>query len=156
MTADEKRRARRLRRRARKREKAMRGEMDKQAMRGDAAAKRWLADNPTSMFKPPKKAGAGRRRSSFYATEEWKRLRYDALAKSNGRCCLCGRGSHDGAVLRVDHIEAISVAPHRKTDPGNLQVLCNDCNWGKGNRDDTDWRYGELRVVAANGRRVTE
>lgn len=76
----------------------------------------------------------------FYSTETWKRLRYEALVKSDGRCLCCGRSARDGAVLRVDHVEPISKAPHRKADPTNLQVLCNDCNWGKGGWDSTDWR----------------
>ena len=93
-------------------------------------------------------------RKSFYATEEWKRLRYDALKKSSGRCLCCGVSAADGAVLRVDHIRSISSAPHLKADPNNLQVLCNDCNWGKGGKDSTDWRYGKISPIAPNGRTI--
>ena len=75
---------------------------------------------------------------SFYATEVWKKLRYETLKKSDGRCECCGVSSKDGARLRVDHIRSISSAPHLKAEPTNLQVLCNDCNWGKGGQDSTD------------------
>lgn len=80
------------------------------------------------------------RSSSFYRTEEWKQLRYAALVASDGKCLCCGASAKDGAVLRVDHVESIRMAPHRKADPTNLQVLCNSCNWGKGGLDATDWR----------------
>jgi 5-methylcytosine-specific restriction endonuclease McrA len=82
-----------------------------------------------------------RKKHSFYDTAEWKQLRYSALAASDGRCQCCGASAAEGAQLRVDHIQPISQAPHRKADPTNLQVLCNDCNWGKGGWDQTDWRY---------------
>lgn len=70
--------------------------------------------------------------------------RYRALKKSDGRCCLCGRGAAHGVSLEVDHIEPVSVAPDRVNDETNLQVLCSECNSGKGHRDSTDWR-GQTR-----------
>lgn len=77
---------------------------------------------------------------SFYRTAEWKQLRYDALKRTGGRCELCGFGAKDGARMNVDHILPISKFPKLKREPTNLQVLCASCNWGKGNRDTTDWR----------------
>lgn len=76
----------------------------------------------------------------FYSTEVWKRLRYQALVASDGCCKCCGASARDGAIMRVDHIKPISKHPELKADPTNLQVLCNDCNWGKGAWDETDWR----------------
>jgi 5-methylcytosine-specific restriction endonuclease McrA len=73
-------------------------------------------------------------------TEAESKLRYDAIKKSMGKCEACGASPKSGAVLNVDHIKSIRNAPHLIRDPGNLQVLCSDCNWGKGNRDSTDWR----------------
>ena len=61
--------------------------------------------------------------SSFYRTEQWAKLRYDALLAAGGSCMLCGDTAHDGAKLQVDHIVPISKAPALKADPGNLQVL---------------------------------
>jgi 5-methylcytosine-specific restriction endonuclease McrA len=81
----------------------------------------------------------------FLGTREWKRVRYEALRASDGRCELCGRGKHDGVVLNVDHIVPRVQAPHLALDVRNLQVLCGDgpgggCNEGKGNRFADDWR----------------
>lgn len=75
-----------------------------------------------------------------YDTDRWRTLRLDALAHADGRCCLCGRGPKDGVVLHVDHIKPISRFPALTWEPSNLQVLCADCNLGKGNRYSTDWR----------------
>lgn len=87
--------------------------------------------------KPPKAT-----RHKFYATPEWKRLRYETLVKYGGRCMACGVSAEDGARINIDHIEPISAAWHRRLDPTNLQVLCGSCNAGKGGRDQTDWRPG--------------
>lgn len=48
----------------------------------------------------------------------------------------------DGNPVRivVDHIKPISKHWHLRLDPDNLQVLCNDCNKGKGAWDETDYR----------------
>lgn len=76
----------------------------------------------------------------FYASEEWRRLRFKVLKTANGVCMLCGRGRPHGVVLHVDHIKPRSKHPELELIFENLQVLCEDCNLGKGNRDDTDWR----------------
>lgn len=77
---------------------------------------------------------------SFYETDEWRRVRYAALRLHGGKCCLCGATAHQGAVLHVDHIKPRSLHPELELDVNNLQVLCADCNLGKSNLDDTDWR----------------
>lgn len=46
----------------------------------------------------------------------------------------------DGKVMHVDHIKPKSLHPELKYELSNLQVLCEDCNIGKSNLDDTDWR----------------
>ncbi len=76
----------------------------------------------------------------FYGSEAWQRVRYQALKKSDGRCCLCGRSRADGVRLHVDHIKPKSLFPDLALDLNNLQVLCADCNLGKTNKDSTDWR----------------
>ncbi|MGE4613767.1 MAG: HNH endonuclease signature motif containing protein, partial [Planctomycetota bacterium] len=60
-------------------------------------------------------------------------------------CVLSPRGSLRGTghskrsvPIHVDHIVPLSKGGETTLD--NLQVLCIDCNLGKGNRDDTDWR----------------
>lgn len=77
---------------------------------------------------------------SFYETDEWRRVRYEALRLHGGKCCLCGVTAHQGAVLHVDHIKPRSLFRELELDVNNLQVLCADCNLGKSNLDDTDWR----------------
>lgn len=76
----------------------------------------------------------------FYGTPEWLRLRYDALVKAKGRCECCMNRPTEASPLHVDHIKPRSKHPELALDPSNLQVLCADCNFGKGNRDSIDWR----------------
>jgi 5-methylcytosine-specific restriction endonuclease McrA len=75
----------------------------------------------------------------FLKSEDWKRLRYRALRRYGGRCMACGR-SGKTATLNVDHVKPRRFYPELALDIGNLQVLCADCNRGKGNKDATDWR----------------
>ncbi len=76
----------------------------------------------------------------FYASKEWKMIRVDALVKYGRRCCLCGRGVDDVVTLHVDHIKPRSKYPNLSLDIDNLQILCEDCNIGKGARYKEDWR----------------
>lgn len=76
----------------------------------------------------------------FYSTREWRELRADAFIKYGRHCCLCGRGVEHGIVLHVDHIKPRSKYPHLELDLDNLQILCEDCNLGKSNRYEDDWR----------------
>jgi 5-methylcytosine-specific restriction endonuclease McrA len=76
----------------------------------------------------------------FYRTEAWRSLRYLALKNSDGRCGCCGASAGDGVVLHVDHIKPRYQAPWLSLEITNLQVLCEDCNLGKGAWDSTDWR----------------
>lgn len=73
------------------------------------------------------------------ADDSSARLRYEALKLSGGKCELCGRAPPE-VVLHVDHIIPKSKAPELRYEIKNLQVLCGDCNLGKSNRDNTDWR----------------
>lgn len=81
-------------------------------------------------------------RNKFYQSAEWKRVRYEALKRSHGRCECCGVSASMGAVLNVDHIKPISRRPDLSLELTNLQVLCGSCNQGKGGWDQTDWRGG--------------
>lgn len=88
-----------------------------------------------------------RRTRSFYGSWEWKKLRYETLKKYGAKCMLCGGEEH----CVVDHIKPVSRYPDLAMDPGNLQVLCNACNQGKSNDDETDFRPSEsveLEIVA--------
>ena len=76
----------------------------------------------------------------FYNSEEWRRVRYLALRASRGVCELCGVGPTHGHPLHVDHIKPRSKHPELALEISNLQVLCEDCNLGKSNIDEIDWR----------------
>lgn len=90
----------------------------------------------------------------FYASWDWRTLRMFALKENDGRCECCGLGRHDQDLmgepvkLNVDHIKPISRFWSRRLDPTNLQVLCGDCNQGKGGWDETDWRIRSATLPA--------
>jgi hypothetical protein len=82
-------------------------------------------------------------KKNFYNSLDWKRLRAKVLEEQQGKCQLCGRTHREhGITLHVDHIVPISKDWNRRLDITNLQILCEDCNMGKGNRYQTDWRQG--------------
>lgn len=78
--------------------------------------------------------------ATFYTTEGWVKVRYEALKRSNKCCELCGAKSAKHSPLHVDHIKPRSKYPSLALDINNLQVLCDVCNTGKSNDDETDWR----------------
>lgn len=76
----------------------------------------------------------------FYESKEWKFVRYEALRLHGAQCQCCGASRKAGAVMNVDHIQSLRAAWERRLDIDNLQVLCGDCNIGKGARHADDWR----------------
>jgi len=76
----------------------------------------------------------------FLTSRAWLSLRYRVLRKYGARCQCCGRAARDGAIVQVDHIQPRSRHPELALRADNLQVLCRDCNLGKGTGDATDWR----------------
>lgn len=85
---------------------------------------------------------------AFLSSYEWRRVRMEALKKYGARCQCCGATPADGVKMNVDHIKPRKIFPHLALDVSNLQVLCEECNHGKGNWDMTDWRPKEgLRPV---------
>lgn len=78
--------------------------------------------------------------SGFYNSREWRELRYKFIVTQKGRCSCCGRSSRQGIVLHVDHIYPRSKYWKLALNEDNLQLLCEDCNLGKSNKDTTDWR----------------
>lgn len=76
----------------------------------------------------------------FYRSDEWRAVRYIALKAADGACQCCGARGSKHAPLHVDHIKPRSKFPELSLVAANLQVLCRDCNLGKSNRDETDWR----------------
>lgn len=78
----------------------------------------------------------------FYESREWKELRYSVISRhvrERGRICLLCSATN--VQLHVDHIIPRSKDRSRELDETNLQVLCRDCNLGKGNHDSTDFRW---------------
>jgi 5-methylcytosine-specific restriction protein A len=74
---------------------------------------------------------------------EFKPMRYkravplslrESVLRENPRCVRCGVTA-DESVLHVDHI--LPLAKGGSNDPGNLQVLCRECNLGKGSKPET-------------------
>lgn len=102
---------------------------------------RYKPNQPKRKYQPRKPA------QDFYSSKAWKELRYIALKQSGGCCTLCGARACDGVSLHVDHITPRSVDPSKELDINNLQILCQDCNVGKSNRDGIDWRYPHIGVV---------
>ena len=76
----------------------------------------------------------------FLETYEWRKLRMEALKKYTPKCMCCGATPATGAVMNVDHIKPRRLFPSLAMDINNLQILCHECNHGKGNWDQTDWR----------------
>lgn len=77
----------------------------------------------------------------FLNTYEWRKLRMQVLVKFGPRCMCCGATpEEDGAMICVDHIKPRLTHPELALDFDNLQILCEECNHGKGNWDTTDWR----------------
>lgn len=94
----------------------------------------------TNIIPAPKKRSSYLVFNDFYKRKEWRELRYKALLKSDGKCCVCGASKQTGAVLHVDHIKPRYKYPDLELCLDNLQVLCEACNMGKGGWDETDWR----------------
>lgn len=80
-----------------------------------------------------------RKDETFYASKEWRKLRYQAF-KIHGRQCQCCGGMPPDVQLHVDHIKPRSRYPSLELDIDNLQILCKDCNLGKSNTDTIDYR----------------
>jgi 5-methylcytosine-specific restriction endonuclease McrA len=79
------------------------------------------------------------------------RTRMEALKQHGARCQCCGASPADGVRLNVDHIKPRRLFPELALVLKNLQVLCAECNHGKGNWDQTDWR----RPVTATAEEIT-
>lgn len=88
---------------------------------------------------------AGRKASDdFLLSYEWRRLRMEVIVERGARCECCGATPKDnGIVINVDHIKPRKLYPALALEKSNLQILCDVCNHGKGNWNETDWREPE-------------
>ena len=91
-----------------------------------------FTDNSELEYAEPKK-------TNFYLTGKWKRLRHLAFERYGNKCACCGATPNSGAQLHVDHIKPRSKYPELELDINNLQILCSVCNEGKSNLSSTDW-----------------
>lgn len=71
--------------------------------------------------------------AEFLRSFEWRQVRLRALQKYGRVCVCCGATPGSGVVLNVDHVKPRRRFPDLALDIGNLQVLCEECNHGKGN-----------------------
>ena len=76
---------------------------------------------------------------NFYDSNEWKRFRFKAFELHGNICQCCGLRPPE-VVLEVDHVKPRSKYPELQLSLDNLQILCRDCNGGKSNRSNTDFR----------------
>jgi 5-methylcytosine-specific restriction endonuclease McrA len=109
----------------------------RQAIAIASQAKRDLAQGkqPKPLIRPES--------DDFLLSYEWRRARMTALKRYGAKCQCCGATPETGARINVDHIKPRKIFPHLALDQDNLQVLCHECNHGKGNWDMTDWRSRE-------------
>lgn len=78
--------------------------------------------------------------NNFLFSYKWRKLRMEALIQYGRKCMCCGATPEAGAVMNVDHIKPRKRYPELALKINNLQILCHECNHGKGNWNETDWR----------------
>ena len=90
---------------------------------------------------------------AFYDSWSWKmcsyRFRQIWREKCKPICMCCGVDQHSRR-LDVDHIRPLRHNWSKRSDWNNLQMLCTDCNRGKGSWDATDYRpaYFKAHIAA--------
>lgn len=93
-------------------------------------------------------------REEFYKSWDWRTARMEVLKRHARRCMCCGSTPDDLTVdgkpvrLVVDHIKPLSRYWHLRLVQSNLQILCDECNMGKGAWDETDHRSESERLIA--------
>jgi len=79
--------------------------------------------------------------NEFLQSIQWRQARLLVLKRDGAKCVLCGATPASGAIMNVDHIKPRRLYPELALDLTNLQVLCHECNHGKGSWDHTDYRW---------------
>ena len=122
-----------------------------------------LSDQHPLTKTTPAKPSIDPNSEDFLRSYEWRKVRMVVLKRDGARCRACGATPADGIRVNVDHIKPRRRFPGLALDETNLQVLCEDCNHGKGSWDMTDWReqasndldqqaIAHLRVVSSGGK----
>jgi 5-methylcytosine-specific restriction endonuclease McrA len=75
-------------------------------------------------------------------------IRWQVFQRDNWRCVACGKNADDHIWLEVDHI--LPRSKGGKNEITNYQTLCNVCNIGKSNKDNTDIRGGRKNTSNDN------
>lgn len=96
-------------------------------------------------YNNPKPTSGFTQSTDFYSSPAWRRVRADALHHWGDAPCACCNTPFNGRVKHVDHIKPRSKYPKLALVLSNLQVMCEDCNMGKGNRHEYDWRSDEQK-----------
>jgi hypothetical protein len=103
----------------------------------NAAARKLKKDGAGKIYPDKRIYEAG---DDFLQSFEWRRVRMQVLQERGRRCEACGADAlKHGVRIHVDHIKPRTLYPQLALDKSNLQVLCEECNHGKGNWDMTDW-----------------
>lgn len=99
--------------------------------------------NEKRPYNPP--SNDPRNPNAFYASWDWKKKRMEALLIHGHRCQSCGASPANLKSVRlvVDHIKPIRKHWDLRLEITNLQVLCDDCNMGKGSWLERDFRPTE-------------
>ena len=99
-----------------------------------------FSSGQTIKTKKSRKKVKGIKGADFLKSREWRSLRYTVLKKYGSTCMCCGAKRSDGVRMHVDHIKPRSRYPELSLKFSNLQVLCEDCNVGKSNKHEDDFR----------------
>lgn len=65
-------------------------------------------------------------------------IRWQVFKRDNWKCVACGRSADDNIILHIDHI--LPRSKGGKDEEENYQTLCETCNIGKSNKDETNLR----------------
>ena len=126
---------------------------DKSFVYENASYLKSINKEPSSFTQSPKKKAYVKTVDSsvvskdFLMSYEWRRLRMQAITIHGAKCQCCGATPATGAVINVDHVKPRKLYPELALDINNLQILCHECNHGKGNWDQTDWRKPTDSVI---------
>jgi HNH endonuclease len=104
----------------------------------------WRKWFPTVPKVPPGEKPSEAVLKLFYSSPEWKRLAWRTKQKRGWRCenpqCRAWH-TPDNPVV-TDHVKSVRNHWELRLDAKNLQILCNECNLGKGS-----WNYIDFRPV---------
>ena len=71
-----------------------------------------------------------------YYTDEYREMRKLIFSKYSNCCMKCGEIKK----LQIDHIKPVSKHPNLFLSADNMQVLCENCNKEKSNKNENDYR----------------